>query len=193
MAQWAHAAALPELRSWGGGRAGWGEAGPGGAVRCGAVRSGAVRSRAVPVGTRRARPARGSARAADEARAGLITMRMDRLEEPCGSNSLQIPPPSVRIGKHFQTFVPQIDHINTPRSGSPWRDAPRYGHLGRNKTSKRDFSFLFSLSFFFPWALSVCVSAESMRNFRAKGFKSHRGMRLARRTEGLALNKRAGF
>lgn len=84
--------------------------------------------------------------AADEARAGLITMRMGRLEEPCGSNSLQIPPPSVRIGKHFQTFVPQIDHINTPRSGSPWRDAPRYGHLGRNKTSKGDFSFLFSLS-----------------------------------------------
>lgn len=183
MAQWAHAAALPELRSWGGGRAGWGEAGPGGAVRCGAVRSGAVRSRAVPVGTRRARPARGSARAADEARAGLITMRMDRLEEPCGSNSLQIPPPSVRIGKHFQTFVPQIDHINTPRSGSPWRDAPRYGHLGRNKTSKRDFSFLFSLSFFFFLGRSRCVSAPSrcatfeLRGLKATGVCGSRGAR----------------
>lgn len=70
-----------------------------------------------------------------------------------------------KIGKHFQTFVPQIDHINTPPSGAPWRDAPRYGHLGRNKTSKGDFfffffffSFLFSFFFFFLRG-SRCVSA----------------------------------
>lgn len=83
----------------------------------------------VPVGTWRAWLARGSSPGADEARAFLITMRMDRMEEPCGSNSLQISPPSVQIRKHFQTFVPQIDHINTPRSCCPRRHALCYGHL----------------------------------------------------------------
>lgn len=171
---------------------GWSLAGAGAASSCrGCLQVSFVRSwggagRAVPVGTWRPWLARGSSPGADEARAGLISMRM----EPCGSNSLQISPPSVRIGKHFQTLVSQIDHINTPRR-RPLAGGERAARQAGKETGRQACEYtalsLGSLQLFSTrnrWIRLSASDSKDIPRFLGKPASSHsQGFQSCRGTE----------